>query len=90
MKFRHKMYLLILPDAIEEKEKTMAYRSDKMKLINNYLKQKISFEDAFYDAYDIVMWVDWREEDDAIIRYCEDIILAKNIRKSNIISCFCR
>jgi len=45
-----------------------------MKLIREYLKEEISFEDAFYNAYDTIMWVDWREEDDAIIRYCEDII----------------
>ena len=62
-----------LPDAIKEKG-NIVDRSDKMKLINEYLKQKISFEDAFYGAYDIVMWVDWREEDDVIIQYCEDII----------------
>jgi len=49
---------------------------DKIMLLKTYLKGESS--DFFYDIltkrYDILMWVDWREEDDAIIRYCEDIL----------------
>ena len=30
--------------------------------------------DVIWEDYDVVVWVDWREEDEAIIRYCEDIL----------------
>jgi hypothetical protein len=26
------------------------------------------------DDHDVIFWVDWREEDDAIVGYCEDIL----------------
>lgn len=70
-----------LPEAIEKETDTCMQidRSDKTKLISDYLKQKISFEDAFYGAYETVMWVDWREEDDAIVQYCEDIIQTNSL-----------
>jgi hypothetical protein len=53
-------------------------KSDKMKFLAEYLAS--SDADFFYDnfcgddIYDIVMWVDWKEEDEDIVRYCEDII----------------
>ena len=30
--------------------------------------------DALMDDESVVFWVDWREEDDAIVRYCEQIL----------------
>ena len=30
--------------------------------------------EALFDDEDTVFWVDWREEDDAIVEYCESII----------------
>lgn len=71
--------------------------SDKMKLIREYLQNGTDdfFTEAFEGAYGILMVVDWREEDDAIIQYCEDILKtghlsaefkdADNIRGFNII-----
>jgi hypothetical protein len=54
-------------------KKQAAKSSSKMKLIRNYLKNDDEnyFRDVLSDMDDIVMWVDWREDDDAIVRYCE-------------------
>ncbi len=30
--------------------------------------------EALFNDQDTVFWVDWREEDDAIVQYCEDIL----------------
>lgn len=30
--------------------------------------------DTLLDSQDVVFWVDWREEDDVIVKYCEDIL----------------
>lgn len=51
-------------------------RNDKMDLIRKYLQQPTEdfFDVAFGDAYEIILYVDWREEDDLIIEYCENIL----------------
>lgn len=35
--------------------------------------------EALFDDKDSVFWVDWREEDDAIVEYCESIIQTGNL-----------
>lgn len=35
--------------------------------------------DRFLDSPDVVFWVDWREEDDAIVQYCEDILQTEQL-----------
>ena len=50
---------------------------EKMKLLKAYLAN--ATDETFYDiladsGLAPVMWIDWREEDDAIIGYCENII----------------
>lgn len=59
--------------------KTKADKTDKMRFLSEYLTS--ADEDFFYDnfgddsdIYKIAMWIDWREEDEDIIRYCEDIL----------------
>lgn len=54
-------------------------KTDKMKFLSAYLTTKD--EDFFYDnfcndkeIYQIAMWIDWKEEDENIIKYCEDIL----------------
>jgi hypothetical protein len=55
-------------------------RSDKLQLIKNYLTTA-SDEDfeILMDEDDIAFWVDWREEDESIIGYCESIIKTGNL-----------
>ncbi len=51
--------------------------SRKIPFLEDYLKSKDEdyFEDHLDDYIDhIAMWVDWREEDESIIQYCEDIL----------------
>ncbi len=53
-------------------------KTDRMLFIEKYLVSKDSdfFYDNFYDndIDAIAMWVDWREEDENIVTYCEDIL----------------
>lgn len=52
------------------------YRIEKLETIESYIEnptQEFYFE-VFDGRYDIVMVVDWGEEDDAIITYCEKIL----------------
>ncbi len=50
--------------------------SNAFEMVKRYLSEgsTVAFHKTFSGTYDAVMWVDWREEDDAIIRYCEDIL----------------
>ena len=45
-------------------------------LIKGYLKNNTEeyFDEKLSEERDIIMWVDWREEDDAIVEYCENIL----------------
>lgn len=45
---------------------------EKLKLLKDYLNS--GDFDALADADNILFWVDWREEDDAIIDYCESTL----------------
>ncbi|PSL46563.1 hypothetical protein CLV51_103544 [Chitinophaga niastensis] len=51
-------------------------RSDKMQLIRTYLSNGSAtfFDDTFRDTNDIVMWIDWGDEEEAMIRYCENVL----------------
>lgn len=42
----------------------------------DFIKKVLQTSDAseLMSNHDVVMWVDWREEDDAIVSYCEDIL----------------
>lgn len=56
-----------------------ANKKNKIKFLEEYLltKDPDFFADNFCDddaIYDIVMWIDWREEDENIIEYCVDIL----------------
>jgi len=67
----------ILGETKIKKEKTN--KSDKIKFLEEYLTTQDPnfFIDNFRDSnsiYDIAMWIDWREEDEDIITYCEDIL----------------
>jgi hypothetical protein len=70
-----------LPNSLNETKsiKVKASKTDKMKFLEEYLttQDQDFFSDNFCndsDIYDIAMWIDWREEDDNIIHYCEDIL----------------
>ncbi|MBV8251381.1 MAG: hypothetical protein JO154_02140 [Chitinophaga sp.] len=43
---------------------------EKLTLLNKYLKST-SVEDFDTIPNSVVFWVDWREEDDAVVAYCE-------------------
>jgi hypothetical protein len=69
-----------LPESLKvtKPAKRIIDKTDKMKFLAEYLASSDAdfFNDYFgdNDIYDIIMWVDWREEDENIVRYCEDII----------------
>ncbi len=73
---------LNLPAALDEiqKQAPKVSRKNKLKLIKNYLKTESDedFEILTVEE-DIGFWVDWREEDENIIEYCEDIIKTKKL-----------
>ena len=52
------------------------YSTEKLETIESYIENPTQdfYFDVFDGRYDIVMVVDWREEDDAIIGYCENIL----------------
>lgn len=35
--------------------------------------------ERFLDSPEVVFWVDWREEDDAIVQYCEDVLQTEQL-----------
>lgn len=80
MDFLKKIFGSKLPDSLNDnklmKEKTD--KTDKMLFIEKYLVSKDGdfFYDNFYDndIDAIAMWIDWREEDENIITYCEDLL----------------
>ncbi|HEK2896565.1 hypothetical protein [Proteus terrae] len=57
------------------------YLEEKIELIESYIKDPSNnnFYDTFSDRYDIIMVVDWREMDEDIISYCEEIINTKSL-----------
>jgi len=89
--FEHYYQNFNLPNSLNEKkiEKKKVDKSDKMKFLSNYLttKDEDFFYDNFYDdesIYTIAMWIDWREEDENIINYCENILQTKQLSVETI------
>ena len=75
-----------LPNSLNETKsiKEKASKTDKMKFLETYLttQDQDFFSDNFCndsDIYDIAMWIDWREEDENIITYCEDILQTEQL-----------
>lgn len=52
------------------------YSTEKLEMIESYIENRTVdfYSDVFDGRYDIVMVVDWREEDDEIVQYCENIL----------------
>ena len=50
--------------------KNRKHMNKKLEKLDQYLKTE-EYDDFYNLDRDIVFWVDWREEDDAIIEYCE-------------------
>lgn len=52
------------------------YSTEKLETIESYIENPTSdfYYDVFDGRYDIVMVVDWREDDEEIIGYCENIL----------------
>lgn len=52
------------------------YSTEKLETIESYIENPTAdfYSDVFDGRYDIVMVVDWREEDDEIVQYCENIL----------------
>lgn len=70
-----------LPQSLNEVKivKGKVDKTDKMKFLKEYLTTQNNdfFKDNFYDdsdGHNIVMWIDWREEDENIVTYCERIL----------------
>ena len=80
MGFLKKIFGGKLPDSLNESKliKEKADKTDKMLFLEKYVASHDSdfFYDNFYDndTDGIAMWIDWREEDENIITYCEDIL----------------
>lgn len=79
--FEHYYRKFNLPHSLSELRtvKTKADKTDKMSFLSEYLSS--CDEEFFYNnfcdddgIYNIAVWIDWREEDENIIRYCEDIL----------------
>ena len=49
-----------------------SYSADKIEIIENYIRN--SEVDIYEELDDVAMIVDWREYDDAIVEYCENIL----------------
>jgi hypothetical protein len=80
--FAHYYNLFNLPNALTTTGKKLVIdRNDKLKLIGDYLQNGTDefFDAAFSNEYDMVLWVDWREEDEKIIEYCENILQTKQL-----------
>lgn len=75
--FLKKIFGSKLPDSSNE-NKLMKEKTDKILFIEKYLVNKDGdfFYDNFYDndIDAIAMWIDWGEEDENIITYCENIL----------------
>ena len=52
------------------------YSAEKLQAIENYIQNSDAelFYDVFDERYDLVMIVDWREDDEDIVNYCEQIL----------------
>ena len=52
------------------------YSTEKLETIESYIENPTAdfYSDVFDGRYDIVMVVDWREEDDEFVQYCENIL----------------
>ena len=50
----------------------------KIDKLDKYLKTE-EYDDFYNLGRDIVFWVDWREEDDAIIEYCETCLKTNSL-----------
>lgn len=50
----------------------------KIEKLDKYLKAE-EYDDFYNLKSDIVFWVDWREEDDAIIEYCEKCLQTNSL-----------
>ncbi len=80
MNFLKKIFGGKLPDSLNESKliKEKADKTDKILFLEKYVASQDSdfFYDNFYDndMDAIAMWIDWREEDENIITYCEDIL----------------
>ena len=57
------------------------YSAEKLQAIENYIQNSDAelFYDVFDERYDVVMIVDWREEDEEIVNYCEQILETGNL-----------
>ena len=58
------------------------YSTEKIETIESYIENPTAdfYNDVFDGRYDIVMVVDWREEDDEIVQYCEkDVLTLANV-----------
>jgi hypothetical protein len=82
--FDHYYQKFGLPASLHQKVvvKPSFDKSDKMEFLKTYLEaaDEDFFYDNFYEDIDhITMWVDWREEDDNIIHYCENIIQSEQL-----------
>ena len=52
------------------------YSAEKLETIGSYIKNPVVnfYNEVFEERYDIVMVVDWRESDEEIINFCENIL----------------
>jgi hypothetical protein len=89
--FDHYYQQFDLPNSITEikTDTAKAGTSDKIKFLSTYLTTYDGnfFQDNFYENDDIdqlVMWIDWREEDENIITYCENILETKQLSVATI------
>ena len=79
--FEHYYNKFSLPDALNKSKisKEKADTTDKMAFLEEYLttQNRDFFSHNFCDnndIYEFAMWIDWREEDEAIVDYCEAIL----------------
>ncbi|RZK56114.1 MAG: hypothetical protein EOO91_12740 [Pedobacter sp.] len=84
--FEHYYNKFGLPNVLNQIKitKEKANKTDKMKFLEEYLKTQDQefFNDNLCDdedIYEIAMWIDWREEDENIINYCEDILQTEQL-----------
>ena len=59
---------------------------DKYDLLKEYLRIGASeyFHDTLSESDDLLIWVDWREEDASIVDYCEDILKTGELSAEDI------
>lgn len=73
-----------LPNVLNEINKIKESKTKKMKFLEDYLttQDQDFFMDNFFDHVDIheiAMWIHWRDEDENIITYCEDILQTEQL-----------